>query len=98
MNYTSHVQTAPAETDWVLRQPYTHMLREYRAAADKLNARLAELRRTLRQMQQEKAGTRESVRAQKDLERRILLLRDERDDLECVMREIRGYAEMEVQA
>ena len=77
---------------------YTHMLREYRAAADKLNTRLAELRRMLRQMQQEKAGTRESVRAQKDLERRILLLRDERDDLECVMREIRGYAEMEVQA
>ena len=89
-------QVQNTEDRWNLNKPYTAMLREYRAAEAKLSARLAVLRRELRAMQS--AAGRRTLNAQKDLERRILLLRDEREDMEAVMRAIAGYAEAEVRS
>lgn len=87
-------QNQITEGKWIFRAPYTAMLREYRAAEAKLSARLAILRMELRALQ----TSRGTVYAQKELERRILLLRDERDDMRSVMRIIQGYAEAEVQS
>ena len=73
------------------------MLRDYRAAADRLSARLAVLRRELRDMEQSRR-LRGALPARKALERRIMLLRDERADLESVMRILQGYADAEVRS
>lgn len=89
------VQKPITEDRWNQNMPYTAMLRTYRAAEAKLSARLTVLRRELRALQSAGRGT---LQTQKDLERRILLLRDERDDMAAVMHEIAGYAEREVQA
>ena len=85
------------ETAWNLICPYTAMLRDYRAAADRLSARLAVLRRELRDMEQSRR-LRGALPARKALERRIMLLRDERADLESVMRILQGYADAEVRS
>lgn len=82
---------------WIQHTPYTAMLRQYQAAADKLLQRLAQLKAELHQMQQHKRGTLDSAQAQKQLEQRILLLRTEYVDLTDTIYEIGGYAAREVQ-
>lgn len=76
-----------------VQAPYTAMLREYGAAAKKLEQRLLELRAALRTLQEAHAAPPELTA----LERRILLLRDERAEIAAAMEAIGEYAAMEVQ-
>lgn len=92
MIYTNQQTNAAAPTVWTAPAPYTAMLREYAAAAAKLDARLFVLRGELRAMAQCTPPARTA------LERRILLLRDEREEIRAVMRTLREYAEREVQS
>ena len=80
---------------WLQKQPYTLMLLEYRAAADRLLDRITLLRHELRCIQLCKKHTRESADAQRNLERRIDLLRSEYYEITDSMREIRIYADKE---
>ena len=82
---------------WVQHQPYTAMLRQYRAAADRLKQRLNDLRNELKTMQHTKKYTRESTNAQRMLERRMDLLRSEYYEITDCMREIGIYAAKEAQ-
>ena len=83
---------ANPETAWTTPAPYTAMLREYAAAAEKLDARLTVLRGELRAMAECTPPARTA------LERRILLLRDEREEIHAVMRTLKEYAAREVQS
>jgi len=83
---------------WNDRAPYTAMLEGYRAASDKITLRLAELRAELNRMQKHKSGTLRGAREQSLLEKRIMLLYDERAEIAAVMRVLEGYAAAEVQA
>lgn len=91
MNFSS------GEAAWEETKPYTAMLRQYQAAADKLAVRQQGLKSELRQMQDCKGNTPESAHAQKVLEDRLQLLHNEYYELTDVMRQIRRYAAMEVQ-
>jgi len=82
---------------WVQTKPYTAMLRSYEQAAEKLRLRRAALTVLLRAASEQKQGTAASARKQKELEERIELLRTEYYELAEVMREVRIYAEQEVQ-
>ena len=78
-------------------QPYTAMLRQYSAAADRLMLRLRELQQECKILQQSKKHTAESANAQRSLERRIDLLRSEYyETIDCI-REIGIYAAKETQ-
>ena len=95
MNNLQHpLQTAA----WTCHAPYTKMLSEYRAASDKISARLTVLRQELRNMRAKKAGTYASAQAQTRLEQRIAILLDERNELADVMLSLRVYAQKEAQS
>lgn len=79
-------------------KPFTAMLHAYERAADLLDERRAELRAELRDLLMHKEGTRASANREANLARRIVLLRDERDDLLDAIRKIRPYAEMEAKS
>ncbi len=80
------------ETD----MPYSKMLLCYEQAAALVQARRAELRDELRALVTHKEGSKASALAQSMLEKRIMTLRDEYDDLSDAIREIRIYAEREM--
>ena len=74
------------ETD----MPYSKMLLCYEQAAALVQARRAELRDELRALVTHKEGSKASALAQNMLEKRIMTLRDEYDDLSDAIREILG--------
>ena len=82
---------------WVQHRPYTLMLQQYCAAADRLMLRLRSLQQEYREMQQCKKHTLESANAQRILERRMDLLRSEYYEITDCMREIGIYAAKESQ-
>ena len=88
--------TAPHAAEWITAAPYTAMLADYSAAAERLQQRIAELRQSLRCCAA--AGTLESARAQTLLEALIQMLRNEYEDTQRVMQTLRGYAAREVQS
>ena len=69
---------------------YTRMLRDYRAAADKLLVRQKAVREEHRQIARGAPDPRE-----RELEARIRLLREEYTDLLEIIEQIRGYAARE---
>ncbi len=79
-------------------KPFTAMLAAYEHAAALLEERSAELRTELRELLTHKDGTRASANREANLARRIVLLREEREDLQDAIRRIRPYAEMEAQS
>ena len=93
MNHTHSDDTA-----WNTQMPYTAMLREYRVAADKINIRLEELKQELARMQAHKAGTFSSSQAQRRLEQKMQMLREERGELAEDIRALRFYAGREVRS
>lgn len=83
------------ECPWARRAPYTAMLQCYARAVQRLSRRREELKEELRALKLHPAGTLESARRQKLLEKRIDLLYEEYLDLTDAMREIRIYAAKE---
>ena len=80
------------------QRSFTAMIAAYQHAADLLEERRIELRNELRDLLAHKAGTRASANREADLARRIVLLREEREDLLDAIVQIRPYAEMEAQS
>ena len=78
-------------------QPYTAMLGQYQQVSQKLLNRFGILKVQLREMQMHKRNTAASALEQKKLEQRILLLQTEFYELTDIIREIRFYAEREMQ-
>lgn len=81
---------------WEEKRPYSAMLTCYERAAAAARERRRLLMDELRVLLERREGTRLSARMQSDLEKRIMLLRDEYDDLTDAIREIRLYAEREM--
>ncbi|MBQ5334646.1 MAG: hypothetical protein J6Z45_01720 [Oscillospiraceae bacterium] len=73
---------------------YTAMLLEYSRAAETVLRREKELKQELRHIR----AVRGSGRKRQELIRRILLLGEELSEMRETMRNIRGYAEREVQS
>jgi len=97
MQETKTAQIQTNTENWNTEAPYSAMLRDYAAASNKVLLRIAELRAALRQMQNAKAGTAASAKAQLLLEQRIQMLRSEYEDLRDIMHAVKIYAEREVQ-
>ena len=74
---------------------YTNMMRDYARAVDAVLRRQGELRQQLRAVRTERPAGRDNRRRQQELIRRILLLREEYEELLDAMRKIRGYAAQE---
>ena len=87
--------TGQNETRWEQEKPYSAMLMRYQQAAEAVRERRTLLLGELRSLLHMKEGTRQSPGRQADLEKRIMALRDEYDDLTDAIREIRIYAERE---
>ncbi len=81
---------------WERTAPYTHMLRHYERAIQRVQRRREELKAELLTLRHNKPGTLESARKQNLLEKRIELLYEEYIDLSDAIREIRIYAAKEV--
>ena len=97
MQATKTAQIHAKTEKWNTEAPYSAMLRDYAAASDKVLMRIAELRTELKQMQNAKAGSAASAKAQLLLEQRIQMLRSEYEDLRDIMHAVKIYAEREVQ-
>lgn len=82
---------------WIQTKPYTAMLRSYEKAAEKLRLRRSALTLLLHTAAQQKQGTADSAKKQKELEERLALLRAEYYELTEVMQALRFYAEREEQ-
>lgn len=87
--------TGQIKNCWEQDQPYSAMLKKYERAAEAAKARRTELADQLRALLHQKEGTLRSATRQKELEKRIMTLRDEYDDLTDAIREIRIYADRE---
>ena len=97
MQMTEKAKHRQEPEQWNTDSPYSRMLADYERAAHKLVHRISELRAELKRMQEEKAGTLASARAQMLLEQRIQMLRSEYEDVRDVMDSVRFYAKREVQ-
>ena len=87
--------TEHTQNRWEQKAPYSAMLLNYEQAAEAVKEKRALLMDELRALLHKKEGTKLSACMQTDLEKRIMALRDEYDDLTDAIHEIRIYAARE---